>query len=117
MAVCNFMTSIFFFILSFLPVRGIAFSDYEQLMLADFFKHLDFRQCIILGNRITYDINLSVIKRLSILKMYISLQTEEEILVSNLSNVSIAPKTVVVYKSIDNVARIREYFSNLHEVS
>lgn len=118
MSVCNFRTySGFFFLIHFLPVLGNLFSDREQLLLVDFFKHLNMKHCIILGNNISSNINLQMVKQFSALKIYTGIQTEREMLVSDISEKSIAPKSVVVYKSVDNVARIKEYFSYLHKVS
>lgn len=95
------------------------FCNDEEYMIRDLIQNLNIRRCIIAGNN-SSSVNPSLFTKLSDFKIYTSMRIVNEIFeefhfVEWWSEFE--EKTMIVYKSDDNIATIKDLYISLHEVS
>ena len=119
MASCSLISSFLLFVtICYSKIQEIQFSEKEGNMLFDFMKHLQIKRSIIVGNKISSTVNLSSFKKMfTSSETFSAIQTAKETFPSYFSNVTVEPKTMLVYKPLKNVENIKQYFSYLHKVS
>ena len=87
------------------------FSNTEENVIMDLIKHLNIRFCYIVGEEISTTMSLSILKKISTLNAYAAIKTETESFASELKDTKFEHKTMLIHKSVKNIATIKNHFN------
>ena len=88
------------------------FGNNEENIIVDLINHLNIRHCYIVGEETSTNMTSKIFKKISKVNAYTVIKTEKEFFVPELYNSRFERKTMIVYKSLNNIATMKNNFSS-----